>query len=513
MKIDIFDTDKFVKMNRLEEVTNPIYIDKNKTPTVDGLFSYEIFGAPGTKERKERFAYIDLGMYIMNPLMFILLTRMDNRVKKACEGYSYYYVNSKGQMIEDPEQKNKNSGTGFDWLYKNLKKVKFAKTDSSSRNDKIDIFNNISNEELFNKVWPVIPAFYRDLNFEKISYGKITLDDVNNIYIKILNASNAIKKARSADFTTNLTALRLQLALVELQEHLLDKASGKKGFFRSSVLGKAVDYSARTVISTSKMNLANHYTEKEVKAFTIGVPLHICCVTFLPFVVKNVRELLSDFINGKSRVLFSKSKMIEGAEIIGENLSDKSIEKMIDFFAHSQDERFNTLEVQGKDGKIITIPFLKDFLKRDLTLCDLLFLACHSAIKDKYVYYTRYPVDSHLSTNIGKPIILTTEKVISIDFRRTEASESILGKIDNYPDIRYKNFWRDSTVIDNGVTNIMGADFDGDMVSIIGMFSQEANKEAERIIKSKTPLIKADGSAARKVTHEAVLSLYCLTKD
>jgi DNA-directed RNA polymerase beta' subunit len=513
MKIDIFDIDKFVKVNRLQEIKNPIYLDRDKTPTTDGLFSYEIFGAPGTRERRERFAYIDLGMYILNPLMYKLLTRMDNRIKKISEGYSFYYVNSKSEIVEDPEQKNKNSGTGFEWLYKNLKNVKFKKTSSTSRNEKIDILNNLSREELFNKVWPVIPAFYRDLNFEKISYGKITLDEINNIYIKIINASNAIKKARGSDFSTNLTAIRLQLALVELQDELLKKVSGKSGMFRSSALGKSIDYSARTVISTSKIGLANEYTKKEVGTFTIGVPLHIACVTFLPFVVKNVRELLSDYLTGKTRVLFSKNSQIQkDANIIGETLTDKTIEKMIDFFAKSQEERFNTLELEGKDGKKITIPYLKDYIKRDLTLCDLLFLACYMAVKDKYVYYTRYPVDSHLSTNIGKPILLTTEKVITIDFKSGE-TESILGKIENYPDIKYKHLWRDATVIDNGVTGIMGADFDGDMVSIVGLFSQEANKEAEKITNSKTPLLKADGNPARGVSNEAVMSLYCLTKD
>ena len=44
MKIDIFDSEKFIKINNLKEVTNPVMFDVNFKPTSDGLLSYDIFG-------------------------------------------------------------------------------------------------------------------------------------------------------------------------------------------------------------------------------------------------------------------------------------------------------------------------------------------------------------------------------------------------------------------------------------------------------------------------------------
>ena len=59
MKIEIFNIDEFIKINNLFEITDPIYINKDKTPTENGLFSYKL-GFPGTKDRKMSLGYIDL---------------------------------------------------------------------------------------------------------------------------------------------------------------------------------------------------------------------------------------------------------------------------------------------------------------------------------------------------------------------------------------------------------------------------------------------------------------------
>ena len=85
--------------------------------------------------------------------------------------------------------------------------------------------------------------------------------------------------------------------------------------------------------------------------------------------------------------------------------------------------------------------------------------------------------------------------------------------LDNYPDIESRNLWIDSAVLDNSMTEAYGAaDFDGDMLSLIGLYTQEANMEAKKLINSKKNLIKTDGSAVRNVSNEGILSLYMMTK-
>jgi DNA-directed RNA polymerase beta' subunit len=155
----------------------------------------------------------------------------------------------------------------------------------------------------------------------------------------------------------------------------------------------------------------------------------------------------------------------------------------------------------------------KSVLGRSFTLCDLLFIACSKAIEDKYCYITRYPITSHQSTNPVKPVIVSTENTVEMDFRSPDGKESVIGGlIKNYPDINSKKYWRDSAIFDNLMTAAFNADFDGDQISVIGLFTKEANLEAERLINSKVNLVRADGSPAREIGNEAILSLYMMTK-
>ena len=55
MQVWLLDSEKFVKVNGLKEVSNPIMFDSGNVPTKDGLFSTEPFGT-SSRDRKETFA-------------------------------------------------------------------------------------------------------------------------------------------------------------------------------------------------------------------------------------------------------------------------------------------------------------------------------------------------------------------------------------------------------------------------------------------------------------------------
>jgi hypothetical protein len=54
--------------------------------------------------------------------------------------------------------------------------------------------------------------------------------------------------------------------------------------------------------------------------------------------------------------------------------------------------------------------------------------------------------------------------------------------------------------------------YDGDVITVKGVFSQTANIEAERILKSKLNIIGLAGEGLRKTTNETVQTLYMITK-
>ena len=86
MKLNIVDANKFIKVNELEEVSNPVYFDRGRQPTDDGLFSYTIFGRPGSKERAQKFAYIDLKAPFLHPLVYKTLLRLDRKFEQVVAG-------------------------------------------------------------------------------------------------------------------------------------------------------------------------------------------------------------------------------------------------------------------------------------------------------------------------------------------------------------------------------------------------------------------------------------------
>ena len=68
-------------------------------------------------------------------------------------------------------------------------------------------------------------------------------------------------------------------------------------------------------------------------------------------------------------------------------------------------------------------------------------------------------------------------------------------------------------MMSNVFLQTLGADYDGDQISVRTLFSQEANLEAERIMSSNMNFFNSAGSNVRATTNEAVQTIYALTKD
>jgi hypothetical protein len=106
---------------------------------------------------------------------------------------------------------------------------------------------------------------------------------------------------------------------------------------------------------------------------------------------------------------------------------------------------------------------------------------------------------------ITKVKVLVTEK----------SMHKVIGtrEFNDYPILEGENTnWVDSIKPNNAYLKGLGGDFDGDMVSIKGLYTQEANEEAEKLIHKKASLLDASGGASRTVNNEAVISLYTFTK-
>ena len=129
MYLTLLDVDKFVQLNKLKEVTDPIYMQYKK-PTPEGLFSQEIFGL--TKEdRSMTWAYIDLGARFLHPLAAINFKKYSKNIENIINGTKNYRFED-GNFVEDPE----NGETGIDFLYDHYDQIRWRNTESISSNEK-----------------------------------------------------------------------------------------------------------------------------------------------------------------------------------------------------------------------------------------------------------------------------------------------------------------------------------------------------------------------------------------
>lgn len=71
----------------------------------------------------------------------------------------------------------------------------------------------------------------------------------------------------------------------------------------------------------------------------------------------------------------------------------------------------------------------------------------------------------------------------------------------------------DSVRPHNATLESLGADYDGDTVSLRAVFSVEANLEADKLIFDKKNLLNQSGTASRPIGKDAKLALYSLTRD
>ncbi len=161
-------------------------------------------------------------------------------------------------------------------------------------------------------VIPVIPPDLRPLVL--LESGNFATSDLNDLYRRIINRNNRLKKL--VDLNAPEVIIRnekrmLQQAVDALFDNgrcrrpvlgssnrplksLTDMIKGKQGRFRENLLGKRVDYSARSVIVVGP----------DLKLHQCGLPKKIALELFQPFIIRKLKEHgLADTIKSAKRML------------------------------------------------------------------------------------------------------------------------------------------------------------------------------------------------------------------
>ena len=162
-------------------------------------------------------------------------------------------------------------------------------------------------------VIPVIPPDLRPLVM--LDSGNFATSDLNDLYRRIINRNNRLKKLvdlnapeviirnekrmlqQSVDalFDNNRCKRPVLASSNRPLKSLTDMIKGKQGRFRENLLGKRVDYSARSVIVVGP-NLRLHQC---------GLPKKIALELYQPFIIRRLKEL------GHADTMKSAQKMLE----------------------------------------------------------------------------------------------------------------------------------------------------------------------------------------------------------
>src|SRR5437588_1006241 len=228
-------------------------------------------------------------------------------VKRLLEGLNLVDLSAElRKRLEDESKKDKPSKQKLRDLVKRLKVVE-ALRDSGLGGPQNKA------EWMVLECIPVIPPDLRPLVL--LDSGNFATSDLNDLYRRIINRNNRLKKL--VDLNAPEVIIRNEKRMLQQSvdalfdnnrckrpvlgssnrplKSLTDMIKGKQGRFRENLLGKRVDYSARSVIVVGP----------ELKLHQCGLPKKIALELFQPFIIRRLNEL------GHADTIKSAKKMLE----------------------------------------------------------------------------------------------------------------------------------------------------------------------------------------------------------
>lgn len=529
-KIDQLDQERLIKNNGLPMVTNPVIFNAGNGPTSDGLLSNELFGI--TKdERSGIFGYIDLKEKFLNPYYYKVWLKIDKNLRACIYETERFKINSDGYLEID-----ENGDTGIKFIYDNINKIKFKNTKRDSLLKAL--MDAKEKNKLFTDKFVIIPPYYRDV--ETTSSGRVGIGEVNKLYVNLMNNVRALSESNEYGLSmAGGIRGKIQDIMMEIYnwftlgesivggEHTGSGIFKKFGIIRRSVMSKTTDYSVRLVLSAANINV-NRKEDLMVDVNYSAIPLSAVLVIAYPFIIYQLRQFFNNEFGGQIYYSYLDNGEIKQVELDNPqvNFSDDRFDKEINEFIHGYSDRLKPVLVPNKEGKDIKLKFKGYYIseeeykngiretgnamERYFTWVDVFYIAACEAVKDKMCIISRYPIDSYfnqLYTKIHVNSMINTEPmVVNGEFYKW------------YPKIRQEDIGKDTSnkfvdtcQISNTYCKMMGADYDGDQVSVKMPFSVEATKELEDHLNSVGQFVGLNGQNNRVATNEAIQAMYNLT--
>ena len=472
--LELLRNEKLLSMASPVVSTGQIFITGNQFHP-NGLFSTEIFGELGSKDRARKNGHINIGINILHPLAYIGITTMSSLHKGIIDGKIKAVWNNE---IKDFTPDDVNGETGFNFYIDRLKDIEFKNPNHSDlREFKIRLAEIHTTEELtLNKVC-VLAASYRDYKIDES--GKPSQGEVNDLYRSMINTANMIpSNYKDVGYNTLIDNIRakIQTLMVDIYLMSLNAVTGKRGIIQGHLLSKTVTNGTRNVITADnsiieELGEGNHLGFNNIN---VGVYQHAKAIN--PMTIHNLKAIFLSIFSTQERTAtvidmktMKQEKIPIDTKTIDSYTTKKGINNYINKFSDSdfstgifgnKDYPYIMLLDKGKEVEIITDPIFVDkedykYL-RPITNIELLFLAILPLLDKFYASTTRYPAINQGSTFPAMPKIKPTIKMRNIKVKISGLSFDV----NNYPDITSEIY--DSMSLHHSRLQRLTADHDGD---------------------------------------------------
>lgn len=541
--IRVMDVDKFVQENRLLQVTTSLIKEPSTNEfNPDGLFSEEIFGRIGTLERMTTLGYIDLNMKIIAPVLFNTLKKLGGFYVDLMAGRVWAVWNSKKadfeRVFEDPETVP-NAGTGFTFFVKYFPQIKYKLSESLTREAKVDLLNEYRAIGLYDK-YLVQPAGLRDIQND--AGGRMILDDINALYASLLSYSKALPPGTTSPLYDGVK-FNVQSKANEIYSYIDSTMSGKRGFMQGSYASRKVALGTRNVITAVSYNAASPDDPQALKPDESVLGVFQAMKAFQPKVFFHLKTTFFNAIFGDDSssntiaLINPKTLKLEYQDITQDEklkwISSDGINNAINKFINI-DIRDKPLIVRNADGKpfylmmvyddndgITLFRSLDDLSKlghpidkskvRPLTWIEACYIATFMAVQDSYVFITRYPVLGDASCYPSKVHLASTIPGRVVYLRDLQYPDIPLAMFPEYPILG--NAYEDTVKVAYDRIAGLGADYDGDTVSVNAVMAEDVNERCALYMASKRALVNTQRKlTVGGVSDTAEITLFNFTR-
>lgn len=473
----------------------------------DGLFSTQIFGPIGSEHRTRMFGYIDLRYPILHPLVYKTIITLKSFYKGIMDGSISAIWNPKLRQFEKSNEPT--AQTGYTFFLKHVADLSFESNASDKRTENIKFFNKaVGEDKHLLRYMLVMPAGLRDYTISP--NGKPEEDEVNTFYRRILAQSQLVDAdiARRTPYSYDNVYSNLQKSILELYDYIQSLLEGKHKLILGKWLSRKTFNSTRNVI-TASVNEPTHISDpNRVCMNDIGVGLHQFLRAASPKTLYEIRTryVQQVFSENNTFAYMTNLKTWQKEEVLNSHvqkdydrwMTTDGLETVIANFARQDTRHLPVFTNRSKhcmgllynDGKYVK--FFQDI--RDLpahldkkhvapiTMTELLYLSVARLSGKLPGFVTRYPIQGYGGIYPAFMKLFTTVKykqVRELDEQWNPTDEVL----HSFPD-------KDSTFVNGLIVHqshmaLLGADFDGDTMSLQAVLSDEAIEEVRKLLKNK----------------------------